>query len=360
MKKAVLLPIIIIILIMCASCAKEELTPPQPPFPTVESVNSLIESVGEITDIYSAAHVSKIIEEYQFLDELSQAKVTDIQRIIDSVRTASSFFEEDDMKIKVMSFNIRYGEWGIGRQDRVLALIEQESPDIFGVQEANEAWVSLIHSRFDKSEKYAFLGTGREGRGNGEHNFVFYRKDKFNLLESNTLWLTDTPEVMSKHPESDCFRIMTYQVLERKSDGQVFIHINTHLDHVGVAARISQTQMITKWVEENYGNQFPVVITGDFNAPETTEEIQIFFKAGFENVNRDKITTRTFNAYDDSGAGGSLIDFILINDLYTDISYKVCAEKMDGEWISDHNAIVAELLVLPTYSSIELPEETEE
>lgn len=358
MKKAVLLPLIIVILLICASCAKEELTPPQPPFPTVESVNSLIESVGEVTDIYSAAQVSKIIEEYQLLDELSQTKVTDIQRIIDSVRTASSFFEEDDMKIKVMSFNIRYGEWGIGRQEKVLTLIAQEEPDIFGVQEANEAWVSLIHSRFDKSEKYAFVGTGREGGGNGEHNFVFYRKDKFNLLESNTLWLTDTPEVKSKHPDAGSFRILTYQVLERKTDGQVFIHVNTHLDHIGGA--LSQAEMLTEWVEEHFGNQFPIVITGDFNYAENSEVLQTFFNAGFENVNRDKLTTRTFNAYDESGTGGSLIDFILVNDLYTDISYKVCAEKMDGQWISDHNAIVSELLVLPTYSSIELPEETEE
>ena len=30
---------------------------------------------------------------------------------------------------------------------------------------------------------------------------------------------------------------------------------------------------------------------------------------------------------------------------------------MDGEWISDHNAIVAEVLLIPTYDSIEIPAE---
>ena len=166
MKKILVVLFTFILTLVFASCTEKELPPLAPAFPTAESVNALVESFNEVTDIYSAAQVSKIIEEYQALDNLSQAKITNIQRIIDSVKTAASFFEQEDTKIKVMSFNIRYGEWGIGRQERVLTLIAQEEPDIFGVQEANEAWVNLINARFNDSEKYAFIGTGREGGRN--------------------------------------------------------------------------------------------------------------------------------------------------------------------------------------------------
>lgn len=352
MKKALLFALTVIAtLILFTGCA--ETATIEPIFPTLDGINADIAALGEITNLESAAKVSKILEDYQFLDSVSQSKVTDIQKVIDSVETAVTFFEEDDMKLKVMSFNIRYGEFTEDRIDRVIALIEKEAPDIIGVQEATVEWVAVLKERL--GEEYEVLGHGREEKLDGESNNALYKKDKFELIESDTKWLTDTPDVWSRHPESACYRIFTYQLLERKSDGQIFLHINTHFDHVGVNARIAQAQILTAWIEETFGNRYPVTITGDFNCTADTEEFNTIINEGFRITSAYGENVRTFNGYSDNG--GSIIDFCFVNDIFPVVSYKVCEEKADGEWISDHNAIVSELLLLPAYDSIEFPEE---
>lgn len=356
MKKLFLTLIASATVLTFTACAQEEPPTVEAPFPTAESVNLMIENLGEVTDIESAAQVSLILEEYQALDELSQAKVSNIQKVIDSVKTATTFLDEDDMKISVMSFNIRYGEWGIGRQDLVFQLIEQEDPDIFGVQEANPQWVNTLNSRLIyEGSKYGMSGEGRDYNKGGERTFVFYKKDKFNLLETKTLWLSDTPEVYSRYPDADD-RILTYQLLERKADGQIFLHLNTHLC-LTVAGRLDQARMITSWIEENFGNKYPVIITGDFNCNASSEEFSIFTDAGYEVTNTYGESTRTYQGYNDNPEAGDIIDFIFVNNMIRPISYKVCQGKINDQWISDHNAIVSEVLIIPTYDSIEFPEE---
>ena len=78
----------------------------------------------------------------------------------------------------------------------------------------------------------------------GEYSAIFYRTDKFDLIESGTKWLSPTPDepcsyYVYKDPDTGVTyranfpRIMTYAVLERKTDGARFIYVNTHLDHNG-------------------------------------------------------------------------------------------------------------------------------
>ena len=75
-------------------------------------------------------------------------------------------------------------------------------------------------------------------------------------------------------------------------------------------------------------------------------------------MNREGVTTRTYNAYDPTGTRGGLIDFIMLkNDRYTEVTYTVTDETMNGEFISDHNAIVSEMIFLPVYDSIKTTNE---
>ncbi|MBQ2915841.1 MAG: endonuclease/exonuclease/phosphatase family protein [Clostridia bacterium] len=353
MKKLMFITTIILTLAIFTSCQQQEPVTLEPPFPTAESVNAMIESLGEVNDVESAAMVSKTLENYQALDSVSQTKVTDIQRVFDLSKTAAEFFPVEDSTLKVMSFNIRYNEFTEDRIDRVISLILQESPDIIGLQESTVEWVAVLNERL--SDKYGILGHGREKKLDGESNNALYKKDKFDLLESDTLWLTDTPDVCSRHPESACYRILTYQFLERKTDGKRFLHVNTHLDHVSEAARVSQAQILTSWIKDNFNSSVPTVLTGDFNCGSETKEYQTIIDADYSVTNIYGESVRTYQGY--SETGGAVIDFIFVNEMFPAISYKVCPEKMDGQWISDHNAIVSELLLLPAYDSIEIPTE---
>ena len=351
MKKVVITALLMFtVSALFTGCSQQDLYI-EPIFPSVESVNAKIESLGEVNDIKSAALVSEIIEDYQFLSNTSKSKINDIQRVIDSIEVASSYLE--DSKISVMSFNIRYAEFTADRIDRVINLILKEEPDVVGLQEVTDAWKKVLGRRL--AEKYEILGHGRDADKTGEAVCVLYKKEAFNLLESNTLWLTDTPEKYSKHPDSSQERIFTYQLLERKSDGQIFLHVNMHLDHKGETAREYQSQIVTAWIEENFGHQYPTVLTGDFNDVFESAALQVFVSEDYTVTNTYGENLRTFTGYNEEG--GRTIDFCFVNDMFPIVSYKVCEEKTDGEWISDHNAIVAELILLPAYDSIEIPED---
>ena len=245
MKKALLLLLAAASVTAITSCSQTSL---EKPFPTLEDVNAQISELKEVNDVESAAKLTKILEDYYFLDDYSQTKVTDIQRIKDSMKTASQILNGgEDLTLKVMSFNIRYAEMDNGRPERVLQHIRNVDPDIFGVQEGTEHWDIILKENL--SDEYGVLGhSANPDKVTGDFNFAFYKKDKFNLLESATYWLTDTPTRYSKHADSDQPRILTYQLLERKSDGQKILHVNIHLDHIGQKARVSQAEKVTNWI----------------------------------------------------------------------------------------------------------------
>lgn len=47
--------------------------------------------------------------------------------------------------------------------------------------------------------EYAFTGRGRDdGKDRGEHVAIFYRKDRFQLVEHGDFWLSENPAVPGK------------------------------------------------------------------------------------------------------------------------------------------------------------------
>ena len=80
--------------------------------------------------------------------------------------------KKDDNTLKVMSYNIRLGSandgtnsWGL-RYPATAEMIEDQMPDIFGVQEALASQIRFIEDNF---VDYKSVGVGREdGKKDGE------------------------------------------------------------------------------------------------------------------------------------------------------------------------------------------------
>lgn len=250
----------------------------------------------------------------------------------------------DKESLSTMSFNVYVGDINSTRISRVISMILTYSPDTFGVQEANSKWMTELTAALPE---YAYVGEGRDGGGsNGEYSAVFYKKDKFNLIEGGTKWLSDTPDVKgSKYEDSNCVRIMSYAVLERKADGSRFIHVNTHLDHVSSAAREKQTKVLLDQIAKL--PDYPVILTGDFNCNSSSAPYgQITNK--FENAaNIAEVGKNepTFHGYAEKS---STIDFIFFKKGTSFIVnfYKVCNEKIDGNYASDHHPVYAEYIMV--------------
>ena len=121
--------------------------------------------------------------------------------------------KKDDNTLKVMSYNIRLGSandgtnsWGL-RYPATAEMIEDQMPDIFGVQEALASQIRFIEDNF---VNYKSVGVGREdGKKDGEHMSIFWNKKTVSLLKWGTFWLSETPEKPSMGWDAACKRTAT-------------------------------------------------------------------------------------------------------------------------------------------------------
>ncbi len=276
---------------------------------------------------------------------------------------------DEKQALPVMSFNVKVTQTSEilsnPRVDLVVNTILENNPYVFGVQEADDLWMSRLKGKLD--HLYTAVGKGRDGNS-GEHSAIFYRTDMFTCITSGTKWLSATPDTAgSKYSYTEGGttytanypRIMTYVVLQRKSDGAKFIYVNAHLDNNGdnsgtVAEKIrdGQVKILLAEIQKLYkthGN-LPIIVTGDFNTQPGTASYTTMIQNGFADsskVAKQSEIKRTFNGNSDSG--NVIFDYVFVSSDLANIvkTYKVCPEKRDGKWISDHNAIIADI-VIPT------------
>lgn len=273
---------------------------------------------------------------------------------IQSNETAALTIETGLFKVpqlfSVMSFNVYVGnQFNKAYIDRVIATILDNTPSVLGVQEASVPWMTALKSGL--GDIYTSVGVGRDWGGLGEHSAIFYRTDMFNLIESGTKWLSTTPDTQgSKLANANFPRIMTYAILERKTDGARFLYVNTHLDHNGnnsaeVAEQIRQAQIEILIAEIKKLGDLPTIVTGDFNVTPDASAYKTMIANGYldaSHVAAEGEILPTYNGMIDSDID-VLIDYIFVSPELEELvdTYTVCPSKRDGQWISDHNAIIA-------------------
>ncbi len=245
--------------------------------------------------------------------------------------------------MRIMSYNILcYGNDEHKREDRislVMEMIERVSPDSFGVQEATPDWMKDLRKMLPD---YDSVGVGRDdGDDKGEYSAVFFKKDLYELVESDTFWLSETPDTPSKGWDGACTRICTYAVLKNKKTGEKFVHVNTHLDHIGPVARTKGVDLVLDKAE-SFG--LPVVVTGDFNLNEGCDLYNHLVSKSIKDSKYLAKSTEnkiTFNGFDNCPA--EIIDYVLVSPHFEVETYKVMDDKIDGKYPSDHYPVYADL-----------------
>ena len=258
--------------------------------------------------------------------------------------------DKSDNSVRIMSFNVRCRDDKDGsvknRSKIVSAIIDQYAPDSFGVQEATGKWMDILNEAL--GEKYAFVGEARDETGyDSELSAVFYLKDKYNLIDEGTIWLSETPEVKyTKSFDSACHRVATWAVLENKQTGERYTHLNTHLDHVLEETRVCQIKVfIDKLQQLQKDNK--VVCTGDFNTEPTGEVYAEIIKAAKDTATSAKNNDEgiTFHNYGKIKEGSSgPIDYIFAPDDSKVELYKIIRNKVKDMYPSDHYPIVSDIV----------------
>jgi len=242
--------------------------------------------------------------------------------------------------LKVMSYNVYTNNPDRTRVKKVANNIKSFDPDIIGVQELNYSWTVILDMVTDFFDTYEMVGEPRldpsDKSNNNEYSAILYKKDKFEIIETDTYWLSDTPNKVSKFDETEYYRIMTYAVVERKSDGVRFIHVNTHLAY-DKATRNKQVPVLLSLSEElleKHGD-LPIYFTGDFNMTSSD--------AGYQKMKDWKLNDARYlisPSDNNPTCGKSIIDYCFVSkDDFAVNDFKV-GYGLEG---SDHNLVYTEL-----------------
>lgn len=254
--------------------------------------------------------------------------------------------------VTVMSYNVYIKGSGEkspeNRTDEVVTNIRKYSPDSFGLQEADEGWMERLPAELTE---YAYVGIGRNSnKGGGEASPVFYKKDKYELLDSGTFWLSKTPEKASKAWDAMFKRICTYAILKDKSTGFTYAHFNAHFDHMGVIARLESVAVITKKIKE-IAPDIPVVFSGDLNDYEGGDMYNRVTESGLKDTKylaeKKNGGNVTYHGYSELVEKEQPIDFIFVNGFASKVSsYTVDSEKLNGIYPSDHHPVISDIIFI--------------
>lgn len=262
--------------------------------------------------------------------------------------------------LRVMTFNIRYdtpedGEnaWS-HRRAFVAEVIQNQRPDLLGVQEALLGQVHDLHSRLPSF--YAWVGVGRDdGREAGEFSPIFFNEQRFELLKHGTFWLSKSPDLPGSvgwdaaHP-----RIVTWAKFRDTRTSHQFYHFNAHWDHRGAEARRESARLLLQKIG-TIADAMPVIVTGDLNCGPHSRPYQMLTESDPQSGagplkdahqrDDDEHPPGTCGGFYVTDPHDRRIDYIFVHPDIDVKRYEIVRTSREGRYPSDHWPVVADLLL---------------
>ena len=260
--------------------------------------------------------------------------------------------KQNQHAMTVMSYNIRYDNPNDGvnawpnRKDYVAEMIaDVYGADIIGVQEALKGQLDDLQFRMPG---YARVGVGRDdGKDQGEFSPIFYKTNRFDLLATNTFWLSETPHRPgSKSWDAAITRVATWARFEDSVTNTEFYVLNTHFDHIGEVARVESARLVNEFIED-LEEGIPVVLTGDLNVTERSEAYAVLTNspalndARYLSKEEHKGPTASFSDWETLQSNESRIDYILVNNHVNVLTHQIAKDRFEGRFPSDHLPVIA-------------------
>lgn len=251
----------------------------------------------------------------------------------------------------VMTYNLRYASdktpnaW----PDRLPIMrdcVRSVNPDIFDTQEG------LYHQLKELAaglSEYSWIGLGRDGGSHGEFMAIFYKHDRFEPMEYDHFWLSDTPEVVASTTWGNSNRRMVTWVRfkDRKTNEEFYV-VNTHFDHQIQLAREKSAQLLRERVAK-LNPSLPVILTGDFNAVAgANAAYDVLVNDGFfsdtwktAEEHQGDATLNSFNGFQPALHDSQRIDWILTRGSVQTKAIQIVDFSKTGQYPSDHFPVVA-------------------
>lgn len=270
----------------------------------------------------------------------------------------------------------RRSAWRHRREHLAKTLLDTDS-DIIGLQEVLSDQFDFLSSSL--MSRYDMVGVGRDdGKRKGEFAPIAFRKDKFECIEWNTFWLSETVDVVgSKYPGACCVRICTWARLKLREEGgndnhcpQILV-ANAHLDHKSESARTFGCKVIDQNIRNIMKEGEAVIVLGDFNFQTAGEEgyrmllnasqndpsLEPRWRDSYTDIAKKSMTPSDIERFgvtfhDFGRSSGLRIDFIFYlpqngSTMIQTMDSKVTRDGEDGVtcFVSDHYVLSSKFLI---------------
>lgn len=249
-------------------------------------------------------------------------------------------------QLRVGTYNLRFdnpgdtGNLWKNRAPVVSNLIRFHDFDVFGTQEGLKNQLDDISKALPYYERY---GKGRnDGGDQGEHSAIFFKKDKFKLLDKGDFWLSETPDKPGLGWDATCCnRICSWVYLEDIASKKRFYFFNVHFDHQGKVARRESSKLLLQKIPAIAGKN-PVILTGDFNGDHESEPYKILATSG---VLKDTYSQAEFPYHNNASFNNfgrmrqdseGVIDHIFTTSQFTVSKWGILTDTYHGKFPSDH------------------------
>ena len=172
--------------------------------------------------------------------------------------------------------NPRFPKWE-ARMPRVTGLIEEKGFDLMGLQEVCSQQADFMRRTFPEWGLVGVATNDTERGDTGHANGIFFRKDRFRVLDWGWFAISETPDVPgSKSWNTMCVRSCTWARMEDMKDRREFFFFNTHFDHRSQEAREKGMALILAEIRaRNYKKNLPVMLMGDFNSRVESPQVKL-------------------------------------------------------------------------------------
>ena len=266
--------------------------------------------------------------------------------------TPSSKAEE--IEIHAMSFNIRLGvakdgpnHWDL-RKELVFDILRDHQPDVVGLQEAWKFQIDALKIAFPE---FGLIGRSRQANPEeGEWCPIFYRKDKFEVVDEGTFWLSDAPDKEGTMSWGNRIpRICTWGRFKDKTTGGTFFLYNTHFDHQSQASREKSAVLCRDRIASRKPRDEAAILMGDLNAGEnnpTNKTLRKSFRDTFGALHPDVKLRGTFGGWNGK-SDGNRIDYIYVSPKgWRIVEASILRDhSSDNRYPSDHYPVNTRLIL---------------
>ena len=256
--------------------------------------------------------------------------------------------------LRIATYNIQYPimNWP-ERCISTVALIKDYKFDVFGSQEPHLPQIEDMMKHI--GDEYAWVGQNVSGDNEDRtHHFnpIFYRKERVELLDYNTVWLSDkecTPGYGARSA-----RLFTWAKFRDKKTGKEFFLFNGHYDHRGYEAKIVSSYIVLNMIRK-VAKGMPSFVSADYNADEKSEAYRVLQSSALlkdtmlatENaLNKECQSHTSYQPAESKPKNGRHIDHLFYTPNAVKINrWELIIKDYDGKYGSDHLPIYVDCLI---------------